>query len=273
MKRKTLLKRITSVTLASVMSLSVAMAPLPGGFFAVTAQAETPTGFELDADELKQGVNILPYALAENNGFLNSYVRKDGTTMSLNSSFETVSVNDISNAGKTLSRKTMGREKNGNGQWGAEFRLILPEHVRNDNYDIRLEAKVKADYHYNIFYNAYKHWDPAYVEFYGVKRLLAAKANDEQWQAVSHTEGAGSWRYKSGIVTYCIGHEAPTECQCGSSAVNESTIYMWKKSEPYISDIYMTTDDAGKNKISGGLSFGDETEKKAYVVLEFNEDV
>ena len=107
-------RRITSW----ILILAMVFTMLPGRITTVHAA----DGFyTVPKSQLALGANVIPNVLAGNESFLNMYVRTDGKSMNVNSAFITQSTNDISNAGSHLSRVKMGREKNGNGQWGAEF--------------------------------------------------------------------------------------------------------------------------------------------------------
>ena len=123
MKMKPLFKRITSVVLTLLMVLSAVLSPLPGDFF--TRFVEAAETYVVKKEQLAQGLNVLPVVLADDEYFLNSYVRKNGTTMSINSSLLTVEKNDI-DPGEYLTINTMGRKSNGNGQWQASFATAIP---------------------------------------------------------------------------------------------------------------------------------------------------
>lgn len=265
MRMKEIFKRMMSFSLSLIMILSVALGPLPGGIFAKEVQAAAT--YALSKDKLAQGANVLSKALSENDGFMNRYVRTNGTSMNVNGCFTLGDTKNVKNAGSTLTMGKMMHSKNKQG-WRADYSWTIPQQFRAGGYELMYEGNVIADEHYNVFVNAYDHWDVGIARLDGFWELKAEKKDDEKAQPVKHSMDCSRMGWKD-TLKFQATHSG---CSCGSSAVSGSVFYLIDKSIPVVKDVYITSDAAGTNK-TGGFSFGKQSSVTAYMVLEFSENI
>ena len=264
MKMNVLLKRMASTALTMVLALSTALSPLPGNFFVKEVQA---ADYAVKTEKLAQGANVLSQALSKNEGFMNQYVRTDGTSMNVNKFFQLGATKNVKNAGETLTMGTMMHAKNKQG-WSAEYSWEIPTQFRTEGYELMYEGNVIADDHYNVFVNANDHWDVGIARLEGFWELKAEKNNDEEAQKVNHSMDCSRMGWIN-TLKFIATHSG---CSCGSSAVSGSVFYLVDKSIPVVKNVYVASDEAGNQKASG-FSFGKNSSVTAYMVLEFSEDI
>lgn len=247
MRMKAIFKRGISFLLSLIMILSVGLGPLPGGIF--TREVQAAENYTLSKEELALGANVLSKALSEDEGFLDRYVRTDGTSMSVTKEFQLDATKNVKNASDTLSRNKMMHKKNKEG-WYAHYTWTIPEQFKNSGYELVYEGNVIADDHYNVFINANDHWDVGIARINGIWELKAEKKDDEKAQPVKYVMDGSKVGWKN-VLKFEATHSG---CSCGSSAVSGSTFYMVEKTIPTVQRIYITSDAAGTTTV-GGFSF------------------
>ncbi len=276
LKKNHLLKRIGCVALSQIMALSLALSPLPEGFLAISAKAaDADVTYNVD---LSLGANVIPMALGEDQTFLNTYIRTNSSTnMNLNSQFKLSSWKNIDKdvsmkSGNSLTRSKLMHQKNEG--WNATYKWTVSEEEKNlllnSNYRLIYEGNLISDYHYNVFQNAYNHWDV------GVARLKsnwgtiwekkAGEKEDGKAQSVSATSDRVP--VHDGYLEFVATHSG---CTCGSSGVSGSIFYMVDTSQPKIENTYIAKNADGSGALSSGAGF--RANETGYVVLDFTEDI
>lgn len=280
-------KRIISFSLSVLLILGLAIGHLPGGIFYEWIMAAS-YDFSLEQSELALGANVIPNQLKNNAGFISKYIyTTNSDALNLNSNFKLSSWKNIDsdismNIGNTLTRSKLMHQKNkgweANYVW-SDMTDAQVDLIQNRDYVLVYEGDLFADYHYNVFINANKHWDVGTATLfrgtvdldypgYAVKVLKAEEKDDEKSQAVSTEIDYIPMRPYVNSLTFRAEHEG---CSCGSSAVSNSIIYMYDKSLPYVENVYVCSNSDGTGKLSSGDGF--DANETGYVVLDFNEDV
>lgn len=280
-------KRIISFSLSVLLILGLAIGHLPGGIFYEWIMAAS-YDFSLEQSELALGANVIPNQLKNNAGFMSKYIyTTNSDALNLNNNFKLSSWKNIDsdismNVGNTLTRSKLMHQKNkgweANYVWN-DMTDAQVDLIQNRDYVLVYEGDLFADYHYNVFINANKHWDVGTATLfrgtvdldypgYAVKVLKAEEKDDEKSQAVSTEIDYIPMRPYVNSLTFRAEHEG---CSCGSSAVSNSIIYMYDKSLPYVENVYVCSNSDGTGKLSSGDGF--DANETGYVVLDFNEDV
>ena len=280
-------KRIISFSLSVLLILGLAIGHLPGGIFYEWIMAAS-YDFSLEQSELALGANVIPNQLKNNGGFLSKYIyTTNSDALNLNSNFKLSSWKNIDsdismNAGNTLTRSKLMHQKNkgweANYVW-SDMTDAQVDLIQNRDFVLVYEGNLFADYHYNVFINASKHWDVGTATLfrgtvgldypgYAAKVVKAEAKDDEKSQAVSAEIDYIPMRPYANSLTFRAEHEG---CSCGSSAVSNSIIYMYDKSLPYVENVYVCSNSDGTGELSSGDGF--DANETGYVVLDFNEDI
>ena len=286
MKGKTT-NRIISFSLSVILILGVVIGHLPGGIFYEWIMAAS-YDFSLEQSELALGANVIPNHLKNNGGFLSKYIyTTNSDALNLNSNFKLSSWKNIDsdismNTGNSLTRSKLMHQKNegweANYVW-SDMTDAQVDLIQNRDYVLVYEGNLFADYHYNVFINASKHWDVGTATLfrgtvgldypgYAAKVVKAEAKDDEKSQAVSAEIDYIPMRPYANSLTFRAEHEG---CSCGSSAVSNSIIYMYDKSLPYVENVYVCSNSDGTGELSSGDGF--DANETGYVVLDFNEDI
>lgn len=275
MKKKHLLKRIGCVALSQIMAMSLALSPLPEGFFAISAKAADSD--VIYSADLSLGANVIPKALSEDATFLNTYIRTDGgTNMNLNSKFKLSSWKNIDKdismkSGNSLTRSKLMHQKNEG--WNAVYKWTLTDKekklLKSKDYRLIYEGNLISDEHYNVFQNAYDHWDVGVARLKDDRHTIwekkAKEKDDEKAQSVS---GASDSIANADYLEFTATHSG---CACGSSGVSGSTFYMVDLTQPKIENTYISKSADGSGELWNGAGF--RANETGYVVLDFTENI
>ncbi len=293
MKRRRCFKRIVCAVLTLFMILGTGLEPLAGSGLKIALAAESD--IVLDGSELAMGMNVIPKALAGDDGFLNRYVRVDQNTLNLNSHFEKNKsmTSNVKGAGAKLSTGTMRADKS--ETWYAQFKweptAREKELLEDSGYSLVYEGNIVPDYHtHNYVFWKDEHWSRAVVRLYdgewtygsndyvgGGRNFIwlnaTATENDGQPQKVKRTVDSLTVKNKSLTFTaYNLG-----EFDCGDPRVGGSVFYMIDKTVPKVTNAYFANDayDEEKEKIASGSNFGfnGASSLTKYLVMEFSENV
>lgn len=280
-------KRIISFSLSVLLILGLAIGHLPGGIFYEWIMAAS-YDFSLEQSELELGANVIPNQLKNNAGFMSKYIyTTNSDALNLNNNFKLSSWKNIDsdismNVGNTLTRSKLMHQKNegweANYVW-SDMTDAQVDLIQNRDFVLVYEGNLFADYHYNVFINASKHWDVGTATLfrgtvgldypgYAAKVVKAEAKDDEKSQAVSAEIDYIPMRPYANSLTFRAEHEG---CSCGSSAVSNSIIYMYDKSLPYVENVYVCSNSDGTGELSSGDGF--DANETGYVVLDFNEDI
>ncbi|MBD8941438.1 MAG: hypothetical protein EGR71_02675 [Clostridiales bacterium] len=265
MKKRSLKRGISLLTIAAL------MVGLFNGQDLFVKKLEAAETVEYNAK--KVGVNILPAALKNNSDFMGKYVYKEGG-FNITSEFKAVSSNNIKGGlkeGEALSTKRNYWHAS-NNHWEASFAFNFENEdeftylidTGQINYGFRTYLRSDKHYHIGSPGTHDTQWDVAILTYN--EGSIFAEAKDDM-------VGQETTRYNL-LSTYTrslkwkMWHGG---CNCGSSGVSGSSIYVVDTKNPYVKSAYVTRDLEGRDVVNESEGFkADET---GYFVLKFNENI
>ena len=285
MRKRTLLRRITSAAVSLALIFSTGLSALPEGAFAITAQAASPS-FALSGSQLALGANVIPNALASDSTFMKKYVKASGTTLSLNSEFKKTGVTaNVKGASDTLPTGTLSPSSSSK-YWIAQYKWTTDAAdralVNSDSYDLVYEASLIPNKHGHLI--GEDHWNDAYVTIrtkdwngssnYGYQDTgiiygKSTQRNNRVTLDVKETLDVSLG--EGGFLTYTAKHSGGQAC--GGPSVSGSVFYLVDNATPRITNIYLASDADGNNSLNSYNAFGNKDKITAYTVLEFSEDI
>lgn len=217
------------------------------------------------------GVNLIPLRMTNNSNFMRNYVlKKDGYNITKKYSAQSwKKLNGKINSGDGLStdRKYW---HSGNEHWEANFKFDcsgysnLCELIDSGQIEKGYRTYLTSDYHKHIGRHSGKKWDVAVLSMENDSVKSEGK-DDEQGQLY---EGKANVKEYTREFKWNMSHEG---CNCGSSAVSGSVIYLTDNVEPKVTNVYMSSDSDGSDYISTNTGF--MANQTGYVVMKFNENI
>ncbi|MBP3700447.1 MAG: hypothetical protein J6I64_01020, partial [Lachnospiraceae bacterium] len=289
MQRRRSFKSIVCVILTLFMILGTGLEPLAGSGIQIALGAEKD--FALSASELYQGTNVVPAEQASNETFMKRYVKSSGNVLSLNSRFAKVSeyTKDVKGAGDTLSLSKM-YQSSSSKYWSAQYKWTPNateiQYLNRSDIDFIYEGTLIPNKHDHWIGD--DHWNDAYVT---LRKGGWDLSSDYGWEDTGLIMGKSTQRNNrvtldvketmdvsidsnnadKNYLTYTAKHLGGQTC--GGPAVSGSVFYFVDTSYPRVTDIYLTTDAAGTTAMDTYTSFGGQSNKTAYVVLEFDQEI
>ena len=280
MKKKFIVKRTTSLALSLALVAGLVGSSLTGLF----APKGVSAAELVDYKPAKLGANVIPQSAADNSTFMSKYVLTSGTNMNVNDMFKLTSWKNIDNGikmskGNGLTRSKLMHEDNKN--WYADYVWMfsssqsnLKELMKSGQIKLTYDGNLTSDHHWNFWSHWKEKWDVAKIHImggsdnFGLIWQSSQGKDDEQGQ--HYTLSVNSDKYWSSFdrLSFSAGHSG---CNCGSSGVSQSVIYLTDTTAPQVTSTYVASDSAGKNKISSGA--GLTAGSTAYVVMDFNENI
>ncbi|MBQ2981119.1 MAG: hypothetical protein IJD58_03225 [Lachnospiraceae bacterium] len=280
MKKKFIVKRTTSIALSLALVAGLVGSSLAGLF----APKGVSAAELVDYKPAKLGVNVLPRSATDNSTFMKKYVLTSGTNMNVNDMFKLVSWKNIDDGirmskGNGLTRSKLMHEDNKN--WYADYtwtfsssQSTLKELMGDGQIRLTYDGNLTSDHHWNFWSHWKEKWDVAKINISGGSgnvSLISQSSqgrDDEQGQHyVLSVDSNSSWSSYDRL-SFSAGHSG---CNCGSSGVSQSVIYLTDEYAPRVTSTYVAYDSAGNNKISSGS--GLTAGATAYVVMNFNENI
>jgi len=285
-KKKMLLKRSISLFMSAALVLGIVGGGI-GPFSARQAEAAENVVYE----PVVPGAPILPSDAVGNSQLMTKYVVTSNTDTNLNcnaffklSGWSNINKDVNIYKGRILKYKDVLRHES-NNKWSACYQWRfensqsnLKELMTNGQIQLNYDGNLTSDYHKHIGTHNDKKWDVARVRLFRVQfdngekidtcliDKYSEKKDDGRAQHVTYSVPSSSEWANTDMLQFNAGHSG---CNCGSSKVGQSIIYLSDLQAPYIQNIYTASDSNGTQKIasSGGFKAGE----KGYIVLEFNE--
>lgn len=273
-------KRIVSLVLSLVLLGGIVLQGLPQGVF-VSTSAASRVEYGVTKEDLATALPVISQPMRDANGFMNRFIYTDSSeSLNLNKYFKRTIANNVSGAAETLSRATMQRD--GKNSWRVEYQWTLSAAQADlmRNCYVNASANLSGTYHKGplkgtTIVHTNNLWGRSNAEIY----VDDSRALD-WWFNVSNTAQSGTSVSKSDTIwsefdagttiRYTAYHTGCNNCG-GGSKVSGSTFWLEELTGPSLSSVYMTSDSAGTQVISGS-NFSGST-RTVYMVLEFTENI
>ncbi len=282
MVKKNMLKRGTSLAMSVVLAVGLLGGAVPNLFPTEKAEAATIVTYL----PKKLGAAVLPMSAVDNSDFMRNYV-SNGGSMSINSLFKLTNWYNINDDVKKSTGRALNKSDKlmheDNKKWNITYQWKfsgsqseLKTLMNEGQLKLTYTGNMYSDKHSNFIGHWKKKWDRSYLYIAGLKsdgytkflEQTSESRNDEGAQSYTLTKQTdSSWSNYTGLEFYARS----VDCNCGSSAVAQSVMYLTDTTAPYVTSVYVAYDEDGNDKISYGT--GLKANDVGYIIMNFNENI
>ncbi len=290
-KKKFWEKRWVKGTISVLLCAALVMGNVP--FVPKQDAVEVQAAASVVYEPSRLNVNVLPMAMESQSSFMNNYIKKG--KFNITSLFTARSYRNIREKtnlwyAKPLSYNTLLMH-NGNDDWFARHIWYLnyneiPELkylILDGQIQIGYQGNLTSDKHTNFYNHWSKKWDVASVYIEGdsigesgkKQKLISTKSKKEN-NDVAVSTGVLTKRIPKGswpsMITFYTGHEG---CNCGSSKVANTCLWLVDKEAPVVKETYVSYDQEGTERIlqNDGFSATGNGKTDIYITMVFSEPV